>query len=520
MAFVQQAAAVAPVNGLHVHIKRVGNVLMLSPAPTQLCSQLEFTEMIRLAGMELRHHLSQQRLNGEHHPKPFKFERRRLWEPLPDTETERHRIACPAGLTTRICKWLKANNCTYSIEDTRPALLPPAEFSLISVQHMREGQERALAAMDANDHGTIDMSTGYGKSFMFQFVAEMWPNANIVIVVPRKSILNTVYDYLVKAGIDVGRVGDGKFELRRVIVVVDKSLHKLYGLADQIRVVLCDEVYGAGSPKLSQDLTQFRFARMFGFADGPYTREDGRNMVVESLFGPTIASITYQESVAQAAVTQLEVLMFHVGEFGFSGVVHDTRQDVNKRHSYWRHGGRNAAIAYAAQVGAAHLGVPYTDCQTLITCETTEHALMLKQQLPDFTVCHAGDIEPERREQLVNAGLDEQSINLKAKELPDLQRRFESGELKKVIATPIWSAGVNFQRLQLLIRADGLTSKVANRQLPGRLSRLHDGKDVGLIIDFVDEYNEWAMKRSQSRIALYRSRGWQVTIHPQKLATT
>jgi len=105
------------------------------------------------------------------------------------------------------------------------------------------------------------------------------------------------------------------------------------------------------------------------------------------------------------------------------------------------------------------------------------------------------------------------SLLLSSKEKEEIEKQFETAELKRVIATGTWKEGVDFQQLSVLIRADGATSFVNSTQIPGRLSRLspETGKQRGILIDFRDEFNDWANSRTQKRLAVYRSHGW--TIH-------
>jgi len=103
------------------------------------------------------------------------------------------------------------------------------------------------------------------------------------------------------------------------------------------------------------------------------------------------------------------------------------------------------------------------------------------------------------------------SLKLTKTEKEDLEIQFEKAELMKAIATTTWKQGVDFPQLRTLIRADGASSEVNNTQMPGRLSRLFKGKENGMMIDFRDEFNEWAENRTRRRLTLYRGHGW--TIH-------
>ena len=69
---------------------------------------------------------------------------------------------------------------------------------------------------------------------------------------------------------------------------------------------------------------------------------------------------------------------------------------------------------------------------------------------------------------------------------------------------------MSFDDLAVLIRADGMTSAIASNQIPGRLSRLADGKQKGILVDFGDEFSEWARRRSQTRFKIYKETGWRV----------
>ena len=105
-------------------------------------------------------------------------------------------------------------------------------------------------------------------------------------------------------------------------------------------------------------------------------------------------------------------------------------------------------------------------------------------------------------------GVDMKQYKMSPKIISDIRKRFETGELKRLIATNIFSEGVNFVHLRYLIRADGEVSKISNTQIPGRLSRLLPGKTCSYLIDFTDHFSPWAYRRSQSRFADYKAAGW------------
>ena len=112
--------------------------------------------------------------------------------------------------------------------------------------------------------------------------------------------------------------------------------------------------------------------------------------------------------------------------------------------------------------------------------------------------------------------IDMEQYKRNPKKIAEIRKAFEAGELKKLIATNIFSEGVNFVHLQYLIRADGEISRISNTQIPGRLSRLFPGKDCAYLIDFVDHFSPWAYRRSLVRWKDYKEAGWLTGIMPPR----
>ena len=114
------------------------------------------------------------------------------------------------------------------------------------------------------------------------------------------------------------------------------------------------------------------------------------------------------------------------------------------------------------------------------------------------------------------SGIDLSQYKMTPKIIAKIRKDFEENKLKKLIATNIFSEGVNFVHLKYLIRADGETSKISNTQIPGRLSRIMPGKTCAYLIDFVDHFSEWAYRRSQARFKDYKEAGWVKGTLPPK----
>ena len=91
----------------------------------------------------------------------------------------------------------------------------------------------------------------------------------------------------------------------------------------------------------------------------------------------------------------------------------------------------------------------------------------------------------------------------------DLTKAFERGELKKVIVTTVWNAGVDFRHLSILIRGDAGGSAINDTQIPGRTSRVLEGKKVSVIHDYLDQFDRGFHQIAMSRRRNYEKHGWK-----------
>lgn len=338
-----------------------------------------------------------------------------------------------------------------------------------------------------------------------QFI-RAYPAAQIVITVPSYDVATEIFNDLVKAmPTQVGFVGDGKRSTRRIQVAITQSLGHCNREAN---LVIVDEVHCVLTPNFLDMFVQFRRARFFGFTATPDGRSDGGDAFMEALWGPVIHDVPYQEAVQSGNVSQIKYRIYPVPVGPNTKGI--TKKYIKDRAGIWRNPFRNALISRVARATEAELG---PDAQILIMVSTTEHAFVLGQLLPDYTIVHGESLSKDEAKiakmKKNGAILDSQAVCTK-EDRKDYKEEFSSGRLKHAIATHVWAKGVNFLDLACLIRAEGVASPIAAGQIPGRLSRLgSDGqKEVGLLIDFNDIFSEDFKWRSNERISVYIANGW------------
>jgi superfamily II DNA or RNA helicase len=408
-------------------------------------------------------------------------------------------LVVPAGLTSRVCDFIRGMKYEVRFEDLREA--KPLQPAFHRLMPLIGRQPDIVASIVASDCGVIESPTGSGKSFCIRMLCLLYPNVKIIICSPFTPLLRGMHEELSKilTPNELGLVGDGSKETdRRVTLTTDRSLIKCD--LDGCRIFIFDEVHRAASPETSKVISRIRNARMFGFSASPYGRSDKADLETEALFGPRICQVTYQEAVEDGSVAPVRVLIYSCE--GVRPVEFGTTSALD-RHGLWRNVGRNMLIAKAITDARERLG---EDAQIMVSVTTVEHAVFLKRYLPGFELVYAS-MKKEKMARWIEGGLlpkDYKPLDSEARE--ELRKRFASGDLRCAIATGTWSTGVDFPKLDVLVRADSQAGIIPSTQIPGRVTRA--GKEAGYVVDFDDSHNGTLNGRALRRLGVYKKKGW------------
>lgn len=363
------------------------------------------------------------------------------------------------------------------------------------------GQDDALCKILASDGGTIGATTGAGKSVIIRMLARLCGKATVHVVTKGSELAREIEADLRSVIPGVGFVGAGRRRWGRVTVVLADSLH--LAETDKVGLVLADEVHELGAPKYSALLGRYRHAAMYGFSATLGVRSDRRDAEVEAIFGPTLYELPYHEAQAMGRVVPITVEWIRV-DTGADPTDGLRLQAAKERAGVWRHDARNRAIADRCRLFAA-------DEQVLVMVKTIEHAAYLKQLLPDYELCYAsGSMDEDRLNRLKREGvLPDSETPLNRARLGRMREDFSAGRLKKVISNYVWSRGVNFRALSVLVRADAASSEILAGQIPGRICRRIPGvKESALLVDVWDDWNRGYLNRTFERRRSYAKRQW------------
>lgn len=422
-------------------------------------------------------------------------------------------LACGAGYLSRVQHGLRQAGVSFSYEDRtkepRERLQP--DWDLLAWCDFRPGQREALQTLADTERGMVVWPTGLGKSFFTMTFCQLMSQARILVTTSHLDPLLDLYRNISSRVPNVGITCSRRREAGgRVQVCSVGCLDRMLEFAPDI--VLADEVHEMATESRLEMLTPFIDARMIGMSANFRQRSDQADFELEGLFGEVVAHKTYQEGVDDGSIVPIEVLWRSFGAGAYNPAESFTKDNDRERWGIWRNYERNQMI-----VGDA---LSWGDQQVLISVRTLEHALALRKTLPEFEICYSPSAKSadarsdsaRRRQRLIQDGLlDPHAPEMTPERREGIKRAFESGHLRKVIATTVWKRGVNFRDLGVLIRADATRSQIDATQITGRLSRTTDNwdKQKGVLIDYLDEFDPAFSSRATARSSHYRQEQWR-----------
>lgn len=434
---------------------------------------------------------------------------------------EDNTFSIPSGFWYRLHQFLKKRNIPHKfnyvkLNQVKVEQLTPDWGKVEREFQFREGQKECLELVDRLDRGIINAATGWGKTEVISMICALYPKARIFVVARQANLAEQIRQRLQQKFVQVGMIGNGKNELCRITVVVARSLHYVVELCDSNQepdIILADEVDQLAAPSYVEELAKIKRAKMIGFTASANVRFDGRDKEIEALFGPIVYQLDYQEAQQLGNIVPIRVFMVNY-KTTISNLIPSQKLHYNpasiERYCIWKNKERNKKIAEIVQ---KLLSID-PNLQILVITKTLEHAVGLLCELPDFKICYSTN-----RTQKINKIMSRlpndviSRITVNKKELMEMQDRFSRGEEKRIIATYVWSTGVDFRYLNVVVRADAAASRTKSIQIPGRACRRIPGvKESALVIDIYDRIDAAYTRRSDLRARQYRKNGWKVSI--------
>lgn len=404
------------------------------------------------------------------------------------------------GLMEEVVEWFNKKRYEVIVTDYNPYPVHEMNSEIFNTE-FRPGQEQCLRSISEHDHGIIRAATAFGKTEIIAKMVKLFWKAKFHVVSTGINVVRGIFNRIQTYTPDVGLYCDGvKDASKRVTCMTTNSV----GLAafGDVDFLIVDECHTAGGVKIFQKLMEkYPDSRNFGFSATPFGRGDGSNMAITALFGPVIYDMGYQEAQKLGNVVPVKVQWLQCRDYPRMSP-YATKVDT-KRACVWENGPRNRlAVEYVRE----HCD---ENSRILILVETVEHALVLKKELPEFTVV-TGQLTKDSLKRHERRGLvDDDFEPLSQDDRADICRKFTEGEVRRVIGTDTMVQGVDIPPLDTVILMSGRSSEVKALQGAGRAVRVCEGKEHATIVDIQDSYMcETLFRTSMARHKQYENNGW------------
>ena len=416
-------------------------------------------------------------------------------------------IICGAGVASEIQELLERIGYEVLIADVvrqsperAERAIPDKERFIRALGEPRQWQLDAFEQVLANNCGQICTATGSGKTTFIVAMIYSLPKARILFSTRKRQALAGAYDHIIKKAPDAYMAKNYKIlRDKRLIICSVGMLDTIILQKLNFDWFFVDEHHETCTEHQMNKVLPIRSFKTFAFSAEYRNREDQADRWSDIAYGPLRFIRTYDENTKSNDVVPIEVrwrdcsklpkIDLHPSDVTSIGV--------------WNNEDRNRLIVEDALANA--------DKQVLITVKTTEHALLLKKMLPHAGLAH-GPIDEDRRCQLMDLGLlGPHDILNDEKDLNDLRALFARRKIMLVIATSVWWQAVDFPLLEVIIRADAVTSSISVNQIVGRGSRTHAIKDKEIVYDYNDLFNRTLNNRAKRRHKQYTDCGYTQT---------
>lgn len=404
-------------------------------------------------------------------------------------------MALPRGCMEEVTGLLQDHGIRVDVIDQRFSGVPiDVEFH----GELRPHQEEAARTLLAHELGILCGSTAFGKTVVaIRIIAAR--GVNTLVLVHRRQLLDQwrerVSHFLGVPIEDIGQIGGGKSHVTRFIDVgILQSLNRKGEVKDLVADyghVIVDECHHVPAFSFEQVLKRVRARYVLGLTATPI-RKDGHHPIIVMQCG----AVLFRESPRRAARARPFDHMVIPRETAFRMTWEVEQLDINQVYAAMASDpGRNEMILEDI------LGALEDGRSPLVLTERTDHLDQLARRLHGFA----------KNILVLKGGMGRR----KRAEVAEAIRRIPDSEERVILATGRYiGEGFDDSRLDTLFLAMPISWRGTLQQYVGRLHRLHEGKRLVQVYDYVDVRVPILVKMYQRRLKGYEAMGYSIQDQP------
>jgi len=384
-------------------------------------------------------------------------------------ETE-HTISIPLGGADSLGSLFKMDK--FKLQDNR--FSNPESIDINFNGELRDYQQEASDAIMSRSIGTVQATTGAGKTVIaIHAICER--KQPTLFLVNTIELANQFKQRLLQFSDidedDIGLIGNGKYEIRKVSVGILQTMTKLDDeKIDEINnyfgQVFVDEVHIVPASSFFAVLSKLTQKHRFGITATPF-RADGLTDVILFTSGSIIHKVDPKRAEAHLIIPEVEYIMT---DYKFP--LFDTSEHAIMLSDMATDKIRNKLI-----IDKYHeVGIKR---QSVFISHRVSQLEELAKEIPGCAIL---------------------TSKLSKKKRAEIMERLQNNELKAVLTTyGLFSTGIDIGTLEVVYMCTPMRSPRWVIQTVGRLKRKAEGKETALVVDFVDKRVEMLKRQYYAR---------------------
>lgn len=416
----------------------------------------------------------------------------------------------PSGLVTlpgvykRVVEWLDKRKLPYNVVDEISRIVPTE--TCVDWECQRETGLKLLETLKQGENGLLIGPCGMGKTYVIKGLLEAFaingsnrgkttPTLITCADITGAKHLFEKLTELLGAYLNIGILCSAKkTKPQPITIVTNDSLQRLVddesyareGLSlKDFKIWIADEVHSLPTPSILPTLVNITAGVRYGLT-ATLKRSDGADVLLEGYFGPILEDIHYQEAVQSGDVTQVRVALFpvpYVPPFNKKFTLLPT--DDNWKVPLFGLVHYHPLHSIIRQIDTT---IDKEDSH-LIFAQWIRYCKVLKGELTsDFKILHA---------------------QMPSKEADSIKAGLKDGSIKRVITTDVIQKAFDVPSLRYVTMA-ATGSYTSKNQRAGRVTRICEGKQFGMVNDFVHLHHPILFNQSLSTIKYYKANKWDI----------
>ncbi len=394
----------------------------------------------------------------------------------------------PPGLYWRVLDFI--SKCGVEVEIHPYPAMPKSKPHKVNIapRHYQIGTVKKILSGKIPNRATLCMATGGGKTIMSAMITAALGYKTIFYTYSTDLLTQTIKEYGNIFGKKIGKIGDSVFDLQDITIATIQTVISCYEMQDDrweqlanhfndVHLMFIDEGHMLGADtvyKVSQITNSYYSYALTATPE----REDGKELLIEAGAGPVNIVISEDQLVKEGYILPVVVQMIRYEHEKYIGKRYNTLYKRNIVENKTR----NQLIVDAINRNKSK--------QVIVLVREINHGNILSGML-NAPFAHG-----------------------KSKNRSELITSFKAKEIKVLVASAILKQGVDLPDAEVLVLADGGSSKVEIIQKIGRVRRPAEGKTYSYIIDILDycpsSSSDIFLRQSTRRLKIYNEQKYKI----------